>query len=377
MSIFITGATGYVGSYVVNELLQTTDEHLHLLVRAGDKSEAVEKLWRSLQLHQDDAAFHHSLERIEIVLGDLSVPNLGMTDESRNHVLERCTSILHIGASLNRRSEKSCLNVNLRGTLAVIKLAMVLEKKNRLRRFSHVSTVAVAGRRHGEVVTESEAIDWARSDYDPYARTKKFCEHMGRELLPADKVQFLRPSIVMGDSRFPQTTQFDMVRAFCALADLSAMPMRAETRLDIVNADFVGKAIARLHMLEQPLYDTYHLSSGEHSVTAQGIADVMARAMSKKPFWFVPGLDEAFYRSVQVGLWLPRETKAHKLAALLNVFWPYITYDTVFDNSRVVSELGIAPTPFTDYCAGLYAYAKQHRFRYPYRALTSPQVEAA
>jgi nucleoside-diphosphate-sugar epimerase len=328
-------------------------------------------------LHQDGPAFRQHLERIEIVLGDLSLQNLGLTNERRTDVLGKINSILHIGASLNRRSEKTCLNVNLRGTLSVLKLAMELAKQGRLRRFSHVSTVAVAGRRQGETVTESEAIDWSRSDYDPYARTKKFCEHMARELLPADKVQFLRPSIVMGDSRFPQTTQFDMVRAFCALADLSAMPMRAETRLDIVNADFVGKAIARLHTMERPRHDIYHLSSGEQSVTAQDIADVMAKAKSKKPLWFMPGLDDAFYRSVQMGLWLPRETKAHKLAALLNVFWPYITYDTVFDNARVTEELGIAPTRFTDYCAALYHYAKEQRFRYPYRPMPLPHVEAA
>ena len=53
-----------------------------------------------------------------------------------------------------------------------------------LRRFSDVSTVAVAGHRRSETVTEDATIDWDRSDYDPYARTKKFCEHMVHELLP-------------------------------------------------------------------------------------------------------------------------------------------------------------------------------------------------
>ncbi len=51
-----------------------------------------------------------------------------------------------------------------------------------LRRFSHVSTVAVCGQRANEVVQEDTSIDWNRSDYDPYARTKKFCEHMVRQL---------------------------------------------------------------------------------------------------------------------------------------------------------------------------------------------------
>ena len=52
--------------------------------------------------------------------------------------------------------------------------------------------------------------------------------------------------------------------------------------------------------------------------------------------------------------------------ALMKVFMPYITYDTVFDNSRVTSELGLQPVPFTDYCAELYLYARRVGFEYPY-----------
>src|ERR1035438_546835 len=47
------------------------------------------------------------------------------------------------------------------------------------------------------------SIDWSRSDYDPYARTKKFCEHMIRQLLPDVSRTIFRPSIVLGDSRRP------------------------------------------------------------------------------------------------------------------------------------------------------------------------------
>ncbi len=59
----------------------------------------------------------------------------------------------------------------------------------------------MAGKRKNEVVTEDKSIDWERSDYDPYARTKKFCEHMIRQLLPEVPLTIFRPSIVLGDSR--------------------------------------------------------------------------------------------------------------------------------------------------------------------------------
>src|SRR5262249_29859523 len=162
-------------------------------------------------------------------------------------------------ASLNRKSEKNCLNVNLRGTLEVVQLARRARDQHGLRRFSHVSTVAVAGVRSNEVVTEDKSIDWARSDYDPYARTKKFNEHLMRQLLPDAPKTIFRRSIVLGDSRYPETTQFDMVKAFVFLAGLPALPFRPNDKLDIVNVDFVADAIATLHQKEKPNYDIYHL----------------------------------------------------------------------------------------------------------------------
>src|SRR6185295_10359484 len=124
-----------------------------------------------------------------------------------------------------------------------------------LRRLSHVSTVAVAGHRSNEVVREDDSIDWNRSDYDPYARTKKFCEHMVNELLPDVPHTVFRPSIILGDSRYPETTQFDMVRSFVFLAGLPVLPFRPDDRIDIVPVDFVASSIVTIHQKDRPDYD--------------------------------------------------------------------------------------------------------------------------
>ena len=135
-------------------------------------------------------------------------------------------------------------------------------------RYSHVSTVAVAGKRQNEVVKEDESIDWSRSDYDPYARTKKFGEHMVHQLLPDVPRTIFRPAIVMGDSRRAETSQFDMVQAFDTLARLPVLPLRPDDRIDIVPADYVGGAIVNIHQKAEPSFGIYHLSAGT------GCADV-------------------------------------------------------------------------------------------------------
>ena len=263
MGIFLTGSTGYLGAHIATELLEKHRQRLILLVRAPDREAAAQRLWRAFQLHLDFDRFHHHLNtNLEVLTGDLTDERFGFSPDQYRHLVKNADSILHVAASLNRKSERACLNINLRGTLEVVKLAQAISADHGLRRFSHISTVAVAGFRQDEVVEEEQAIDWNRSDYDPYARTKKFCEHLIRELLPETPLTIFRPSIVLGDSRRAETTQFDMVQAFAFLAGLPLLPLRAGDRLDIVNVDFVAEAVATLHQKESPGFDTYHLSSG-------------------------------------------------------------------------------------------------------------------
>lgn len=364
--IFVTGGTGYLGSYVVTELLRRTDDRLALMVRGGPEV-AREKLWKALQLHMGAPEFYGWLDRIELVDGDLHAPGLGLSAEDQRRMVKKASSILHIAASLNRKSAKACFNTNLRGTLSVLKLARAIADDHGLRRFSEVSTVAVAGARDREVVSEDEAVDWDRSDYDPYGRTKKFCEHMVHELLPEVPKTIFRPAIVLGDSRFPQTTQFDMVRALVGLADLPVVPLRPSVRVDIVNADFVGEAIARLHVAASTRHGIYHLSSGTAAPTAQEIGAALADLGVTMRFapWLGGSADKAFRAMNR----LPRGNGLQAVGALMKVFWPYITYDTVFDNTRVTTEIGKMPTPFPAYVVPFYAWVKSHGFRYPYRPL--------
>ena len=261
MAIFLTGSTGYIGAHIAANLLDEHGAALNVLIRAKDSSEAELRLWQAAQLHLDFPRFYEYLQtRIRIFRGDLTAPQFGLARDDYDRLIHTTDAIIHCAASLNRKSEKTCLNVNLRGTLEVLQLGMRVRHYHGLRRFSHVSTVAVAGKRQDEVVTEDSAIDWNRSDYDPYARTKKFCEHMIRELLPEVPLTIFRPSIVLGDSRRPQTTQFDMVRAFVFLAGLPVLPLRSRDKIDIVNVDFVADAIATLHQKDNPLHEIYHLS---------------------------------------------------------------------------------------------------------------------
>jgi thioester reductase-like protein len=367
VAIFLTGSTGYIGAHVAANLLQVYGAPINVLVRARDAHEAEERLWRALQLHFDFKTFYEYLQTgIRVFRGDLTNERFGLSQDDYDRLVHTTDSIIHCAASLNRKSEKSCLNVNLRGTLEVIKLGMQVDHYHGLRRFSHVSTVAVAGKRQDEVVTEDASVDWNRSDYDPYARTKKFCEHMIRQLLPDAPKTIFRPSIVLGDSRRAETTQFDMVRAFVFLAGLPVLPLRAKDRVDIVNVDFVADAIATLHVKDRTSFDTYHLSSGRDSQTFRQITESLAAAQDRRGPIYLPFLGKPFDRSVN--LLSNRKGGIGHGAALMKVFLPYLTFNTVFDNARVTTELGRKPVPFSQYSYPLLKFSRETNFAYPYQA---------
>ena len=366
MAIFLTGSTGYIGAHVAALLLERHDAALNLLVRARTRQEASERLWQSMQLHLDFPRFSEFLStRIRVFCGDLTSSAFGLARDEYDRLVYTTDSVLHCAASLNRKSEKTCLNVNLRGTLEVITLARNAEHYHGLRRFSEVSTVAVAGVRKDEVVTEDNSIEWDRSDYDPYARTKKFCEHMVHQLLPDVPKTVFRPSIVLGDSRRAETTQFDMVRSFVFLAGLPALPFRATDQIDIVNVDFVASAIAALHQKEQTQYETYHLSSGRDSQTFQELTRALAAARQKRGPIFIPALERSF--AAAVNLLANRKSSIGRNAALMKVFMPYLVWNTVFDNTRVTSELGYKPVPFSQYSFPLLKFSSENEFQYRYR----------
>jgi len=381
MAIFVTGTTGYLGSYVAAGLLSGHRDRLNFLVRAKSEEEARERLWTSLQLHYGFREFYEYLEsRVRIFRGDLTSERFGLSDDEYHALVDSTDSIIHCAASLNRKSERQCLNVNLRGGLEVIQLARRAQNRNGLRRYSHVSTVAVAGKRRNEVVTEDAAIDWERSDYDPYARTKKFGEHMLHQLLADVPRTIFRPAIVLGDSRHAETSQFDMVQALDVLVRMPVLPLRPRDKIDIVPANYVSKAIVAIHQQEEPSHGIYHLSSGTESETYRELTDALAEAGGWRRPAYWPWMGGTF--SGAVNRLANRKGAVARGASLLKVFWPYLDWNTVFDNSRVVAELGEAPAKFSTYAFPLLKFSRENKFRYPARPwpemnMDTPEKSAA
>jgi len=139
--------------------------------------------------------------------------------------------------------------------------------------------------------------------------------------------------------------------------------------------DYVADGIATLHMKEHPEHEIYHLASGTGSETFQQLTDALAQAQGKRGPVFVPGLEGPSTR--MVNSLARRSGKVGGIATLLKVFLPYLVWNTVFDNSRIVAELGRKPEPFSKYCFGLLRFSRDNNFQYRYQGWPGAAASSA
>ena len=118
-------------------------------------------------------------------------------------------------------------------------------------------------------------------------------------------------------------------------------------------------------MKDKPAYDTYHLSSGTGSQTFRELTTALAQAQNTRKPIFLPVMEGPFTASVN--MLANRQGGLGHGASLMKVFLPYLTWNTVFDNTRVTTELGRKPVPFSQYSFPLLRFSRQHNFTYPYQ----------
>ncbi|MFF3346577.1 amino acid adenylation domain-containing protein [Streptomyces sp. NPDC002779] len=168
--ILLTGATGFVGAFLLAELLDRTTAQVHCLVRAQTDAEARERLAEALRTYGITATVDDP--RLHIVRGDLTAVDLGVGSAHWARLRETVDTIVHSGARVHHLSPYARLKpANVDGTRTLLHLA----GEGRPKAFHHLSTLGVfrSGPEAPRPVTEDSAIDGARHPYGRgYAASK-------------------------------------------------------------------------------------------------------------------------------------------------------------------------------------------------------------
>ncbi len=194
MNYFVTGATGFIGKFLLERLLARKEAEIHVLVRDSSR----EKFEAMAQRYGDAA------KRLHIVSGDITTPGL-VPAASFKKLKGQIDHVFHLAAVYDMYMDDDTADrVNNEGTRNVVAFANDLGGDVTLH---HVSSVAVAGGDFRGKFTEKMFDEGQRLDH-PYYRTKFQSEAIVRNE-SAVAFRIYRPGVVVGHSETGEMDKID------------------------------------------------------------------------------------------------------------------------------------------------------------------------
>ncbi|WDN57366.1 thioester reductase domain-containing protein [Streptomyces clavuligerus] len=196
-TVLLTGATGYLGGYLLTDLLRATRWRVRCLVRGEDTAAARGRLAQALAGHRVPAA---DAERLSVVPGSLARPRFGLGEAEYGALAAEVGAVYHCAASVNLASGYSVVRTaNVTGTVRVLAFAVRAGGVP----VHHVSTLGVVLRRFAEGAGPIVEDDPLPEPVDiGYCQSKFVAELLvgeaGRRGLP---VSVYRPGVVLPSTR--------------------------------------------------------------------------------------------------------------------------------------------------------------------------------
>ncbi|UKZ51964.1 putative NRPS-like protein biosynthetic cluster [Trichoderma virens] len=186
--VLLTGATGFLGSYIVRELLEgPTKAHVIAHVRAKDSADGLARLEKVMTAYGLWSPAWTASSRLEVVVGDISKPQLGLSQDIWDRLCNEVDAVIHNGAQVNWMLPYSSLrSANVLSTLACIQLCVTGKAK----RLSFVSSTSTLDNDHyveltsksGAFVMEADDLEGSRKGLATgYGQSKWASELLVRE----------------------------------------------------------------------------------------------------------------------------------------------------------------------------------------------------
>lgn len=138
--VLLTGATGYLGSYLLYELLNRSEAHVYALVRKSGNASSMDRLKATMELYFGRSILTGFDERITVIEGNLEQPRLGLSEDDYNLLHERIDSIMHSAADVRHFGDSDHFRkTNIQSTSELLKLASIRKGI----RFHHISTMGI------------------------------------------------------------------------------------------------------------------------------------------------------------------------------------------------------------------------------------------
>ena len=297
-NIFVTGATGFVGKYLVSKLIENPNNRIFLLIRSKKNLSAVDRC-KKIFVENSDLI----LDRIVPIEGELTKPMFNLNQHDFEELASKINTIYHTAATIKfNLPYKTAHSINVEGT----KTCMLLAKKaaEHFERFHHISTAYVSKVMEGE----------ERGFNNTYEQTKFEAELLFKDI----KYTIYRPSIISGSSETGEISSSSVIYKFIILLSrqiLSALPVDNSFSINIIPVNnFVDKMLA-IGGEQSSIGKTYQITHQENT----NFKDLLIHAsklLKVPPPQFIP--------SDQTSA-IPLKVMKH-----IDVFMPYIIQSQQF-----------------------------------------------
>jgi len=360
MNYFVTGATGFIGRFLVARLLKREGARVFALVRPGSEYK-LDAMRRRLCVEES---------RLVPITGDLTKKLLGVSKRDQDDLVGQIDHFFHLAAIYDLSADENTQRyINIEGTRQTLKLA---EKVN-AQAFHHVSSVAAAGLYEGTF--SEDMFEEAGELNDPYLLTKHESEALVRQesRIPW---RIYRPSLVVGHSQTGEMDKIDGPYYFFKLIQKlkdflpNWIPLIGveSGHFNIVPVDFVADALDHIAHQEEGNGQCFHLTA-DRSYNLGEVMDIIASAaqaprmpvrIDQRMFDAVPGFVRRGVSAMTPRFLINQAMENLDIPPSLIKF---LTFPTEYDNRRAAAALegsGIEVPELESYVQQLWDFWENH-----------------
>ncbi len=267
-AVLLTGATGFLGSYMLKSLLEKTDKTVYCLVRADNKDKGLKRITDSLEFYNINVG--KNISRVQVVLGDLGKAHFNLSEDEYNELAKNVDSIYHNGAlALYGYSYEQLRDVNVLSTAEIIKFASVSGYKA----IHYISTISVFDGTAKEQVLEDDIPDFTNMDNQSgYGMTKLISEALLRRAREKGlKVNIYRPGRISGCSKDGACQDKDFLwMMMMATLEVNAFIPEAVPS-DMVPVDILADSIIDISVKDTECGHNFNLNVAQETISGKQI----------------------------------------------------------------------------------------------------------
>jgi thioester reductase-like protein len=261
--ILLTGATGFLGPFLLSSLLGRTSHTFHVLMRATDSEHGLDRIIAALRKAQvwSSALEAEVRERVRVICGDLAEPHLGIGEEAFQRLAETVDAIVHNGALVNYvRTYDGLRSANVGGTWELLRLAMTSHRKA----FHLVSSTFIYGWSTLPVVAEDDANEVMSGLDFGYSQTKWVAEQL---VLAAQRqgldVRIYRPSLISPTSAGFGSQEDILVRMTAFMIE-QGIAVSAHNQISLLPADLIAEHIVAMMDLPAEAGTVFNMTADDY-----------------------------------------------------------------------------------------------------------------